>query len=191
MSKVSALSNLTGPPADGDEFHIVDVSDTTDDAGGSSKALTITELMSFHRPACYTHSGSTNITSTAAVCAFDTETLDPEGAYSVSAGVITVDEAGYYSISYSVPINDDGTTGGIRARMFGYVERNTGGGYSTITQSRAQDYAREDSGGEGISASFVAQLTAGDLIRLMLDQSGTVDVSTESGEAQLSIFRIC
>ena len=141
-------------------------------------------------PACYTHSGSTNITNSAATVALDTETLDPASGHSISAGVITVSNAGEYHISYSVPVNDDGSTGGTRARVYCWVERNTGGGYSAITQSRGQDYAREASGGEGVSAAFIATLTAGDLIRLQIQQSGTTDVSTESGEAQLSLHRV-
>lgn len=41
--KTTALSALTAP-ATNDVIHIVDVSDTTDDAGGSSKKITIADL---------------------------------------------------------------------------------------------------------------------------------------------------
>jgi hypothetical protein len=141
--------------------------------------------------ACYRDSGSTNIVNTAdTTIDLDTEILDPDGMFSVSSGVITVKAAGHYSIAYSVPINDDGDTGATRCRAYAWVERNTGGGYSAIAQSRSQDYCRETSGGDGLAASFNAQLTAGDLIRLQIRSSANTDISSESGEATLSLFRI-
>ena len=141
-------------------------------------------------PAVFRHSGSTNITTAAATVAFDTEELDPDAGHSVAAGVITVDNAGYYRVSYSVPVNDDGSGGAARGRVYAWVERDAGAGYTTIRQSRSQDYARETSGGEGISASFVCLLAAGDEIRLQIQASSSVDISTESGEAQISLNRL-
>lgn len=186
--KVTDLTNLTGPPADGDEFHIVDVSDTTDDPAGSSKALTITELMSFHRPGSFRDTGSTNIINTASTTVgLDAEILDPEGNYSLAAGVVTVTTAGYYSISYSLPVNEDGTTGATRTRVFAWVGLN---GTTAIVQSRSQCYIREASGGAGVSASFVAQLSASDTIQIEVQTQANTDCSTETGEAQLSIFRV-
>ena len=44
-NKLTDLNELT-TPADGDKLYIVDVSDTTDDASGSSKFITKTNLFS-------------------------------------------------------------------------------------------------------------------------------------------------
>ncbi|MEM7416792.1 MAG: hypothetical protein AAF389_14900 [Gemmatimonadota bacterium] len=141
-------------------------------------------------PAVFRESASTNITNAAGTVALDTETLDPDNGHSIASNEITVDNAGYYRISYSVPVNDDGSSGATRSRIFAWVERDTGGGYSVIAQSRGQDYAREASGGEGVNASFVCELTAGDTIRLRIQASSTTDVSTESGQAQMSLNRL-
>lgn len=142
-------------------------------------------------PAVYTHSGSTDITNTAATVGFDTETLDSDGVHSIASSEITIGGGnGVWLVAYSVPINDDGNTGNVRDAVFSWVERDTGGGFTTITQSRAQAYLREDSGGEGIGAAFICELDSGDDIRLRIQQTGTTDVSTETGQAQISLSRV-
>ncbi len=189
--RVTDLAVLTGPPADGDKVHVVDVSDTTHNIGGTSKQITIAELMEFHRPAVYMHSGSTNIVDTSdTVVPFDTETLDPNSGYSVSAGVITVAVAGFYSVAYSIPIADDGETGATRAAVKTRVQRDTGGGFSDIPQGHIDSYSRENGGGTGVSGSFICQLTAGDDIRVLIITSNSTDISTVSGQSQISIHRI-
>lgn len=140
-------------------------------------------------PGAFRDTGSTNLTQTVATIGLDAEILDPDGNYSLSGGEITVTNAGYYHISYNLPVNDDGSAGTSRGRVFAWVEEDSGG-FAAIVQSRAQDYHRETSGGSGLSGSFDCQLTANVTIRLRGQVSSTVDVSTESGEAALSIHRI-
>jgi hypothetical protein len=148
------------------------------------------DLLIASYPACYTESTSTNITTTAATVGLDTETLDPDAGHSISSSQITVTNGGYYHISYSIPVNDDGLTGNPRCRIFAWVEINTGGGFTAITQSRSQDYAREGSQGQGVSAAFIANVAASALLQLRIQASDTTDLSTESGEAQLSLHRV-
>ena len=190
------LTDLTAEtaPADGDFLYLVDVSDTTDDPAGTSMKITLETLMqAFSRPAVYTHSGSTNISNTVdTTVAYNTEQFDPQAGYTVSAGVITIAVAGYYHVDYNIPINDDGTSGTTRGRQYAWAELNpASAGYALVPGSRSQDYAREASGGEGVSGSFIANvLNDGDLLRIQIRSSSTVDTSTESGEAGLSIHRV-
>lgn len=190
-SKVTALSNLTGPPADGDEFHLVDVSDTTDDAAGSSKAVTVADLMKFARPGAYTYSASHNITTTESTVPFDTEEFDPDSNYTNSTGEITVAVGGYYQVSINLPISDDGTAGATRGRVFTFLQRDqTTATWVTVPNIRGQVYEREASGGTGLHAGGIVSLSDGEAVRVRVDVSSTVDVSTESGEASINLHRI-
>lgn len=142
--------------------------------------------------ASFTSSGSTDIVSTADTVVDLDEEYIANTAYQLSAGVITCAVAGIYHVSYSLPVNDDGSTGAQRCRVMAWLERNPGGvgSFSVLKNSHAQDYAREASGGAGLSTAFQVVITEGDELRLMVRSSSTTDISTESGEAQLSLFRI-
>ena len=190
-SKVTALTNLTGPPADGDEFHLVDVSDTTDDPAGSSVALAVSELMRFARPGAYTYSLSHNITTTESTIPFDTEEFDPDSNYTNSSGEITVSAGGYYQVSINIPINDDGTAGATRGRVFAFLQRDQATAtWTTVNNIRGQVYEREASGGTGLHAGGIVSLSDGEAVRVRVDVSSTVDVSTETGEASINLHRI-
>lgn len=150
-------------------------------AGGSSFDST---------PGVVMASGTTTITNADTTVALDTEEEDPSGNYALALNEVTVTTGGWMFLSYSIPVNDGGSAGGTRARVYAWVEADTGGGYSAIAQSRAQDYAREASGGEGLGTGFVANIPAGAKVRLRIRQSGTTALNTESGETQLSMFRL-
>jgi len=135
--------------------------------------------------ACFRESGSTDITGTEADIGLDTTDV-ANANFSLSSNDITVTDAGTYLICYSIPIADDGSTGGTRAAMQGSVDLDS----ILINQSRSQDYARETSGGQGVSASFVCSIGASGVITLRITQSGTTDTSTETGQSQLSIVKL-
>lgn len=143
------------------------------------------------KPCAFTHSGSTNISTTEATIAYDTEVFDPDTNCSVSSGVITLTDAGYYDVDINVPVNDDSTSGATRARIWIFLQKDAGTStWTTVNQIRGQDYAREASGGEGVGAGGIVSLVAGEAIRVRVDASSSTDVSTESGEASLSIHKI-
>lgn len=135
-------------------------------------------------PYCAVGSG-TDITSTIATVALTTEPV-ANANYSLSGNEITVTSAGTYQISYAIQIDEDSTGGGTRGRVTGSVENNA----TTITQSTNSVYVREASGGSGISNSFIASLSASDVIRLRVQQDGNFfpDLSVEMG--QLSLLRV-
>jgi len=141
-------------------------------------------------PGVFMDAGITDITNSVATVDLDTEVFDPDENYAVAAGVITVTAGGYFHIAYSIPVNDEGTSGGTRARVYAYVEVDDGEGYDIVAQSYGQDYAREASGGEGVNSSFLCLLGDGDLVRLRVIQSGTTALASESGQSQLSMHRV-
>jgi hypothetical protein len=140
----------------------------------------------------YSHSGSTDITTSAATVAYDTTddsdsnlTLNVDGSVSVAVG-------GVYTVSYALPVNDDGTAGATRGAITALLEydaNDDGAGYVAVPQSYDQDYARETSGGQGVGNAFPVRLAAGSRIRVRVSTSLNVDVSTETGLAALSLVR--
>ncbi len=140
----------------------------------------------FAGPTCYTQAGSTNIVNTAdTVVGLDTLRVECNNA-SILAGVITVTMSGIYSVSYSIPVDDNGSAGTTRGRIYAWVEQND----VAVPQSYAQCYARELSGGEGLSTSFLVDIAGSAEIKLVVRSSSTVDVSSEPGQAQLSLHRV-
>ena len=146
------------------------------------------------KPSVYMDAGNVNVTTTEVTIPFDTEVLDPDNnASSTTDGHIRLAAAGLYEISYSIPINDDapsGDSGADRTRIFAFVQHDDNNSFSsptTIAQSRSQVYTRENSGGSGLSTSFIYEHTANDYIRIRIDAERTTNISTETGEAQISI----
>jgi len=140
-------------------------------------------------------SGNVNVTTTETTIPFDTEVLDPAGNASIVSGLgndgkIRLLAGGYYQISYSIPINDDSSSGPDRTRVFVDMQVDDNTLFSsptTIAQSRAQVYTRESSGGSGLSTTFIYQHNANDYIRLRIDAQNSTDISTETNQSQISI----
>jgi hypothetical protein len=144
-------------------------------------------------PGVFSDSGSQSITSTEATLEFDTEDLDPDTNYALSSGAITVTTGGYFQVSVNIPIDDVDDLGAIRAAVFAFLQRDQGTGTWTSdaqTRPRGQDYARETSGGEGVNFSGIVQLADGEALRVRIAQSSTVTLSTETGQASLTIHRV-
>lgn len=143
------------------------------------------------KPVVYMDTGTQNVSQTEATVGFNSEVMDPDGnASSTTDGHIRLAAAGIYRISYSIPINDDSNSQQDRTRVFGFMQKADNDSFTsatTVAQSRAQVYTREASGGSGISTSFLYEHTANDYIRIRIDAQNTTDISTESGQAQISI----
>jgi hemolysin activation/secretion protein len=112
-----------------------------------------------------------------------------------AAGHIRINDAGYYLISYSIPINDDNTTiEADRTRVFTVMETASNSAFTTnlatVDQSRAQVYTREASGGSGLSTTFLYEHTAGQYIRIRIDAQNNTNISTESNQSQISIVKV-
>lgn len=168
-----------------------------DDASASAARTTLdvdqagTDNSPTSAPAAYTYSGSHNITTTVSTIPFDTEEFDPDSNYANSSGEITATLAGYYHVSINIPVNDDGTSGATRGRVFIVLQRDQGTStWVDVDNIRGQDYHRESSGGSGVHASGIVQLSASEVIRVRIDVSSSTDVSTESGQASINIHRV-
>jgi len=140
----------------------------------------------------YSNSGSTNITATAAAVVYDTTEVSDSNITLNGDGSLTLAVGGIYQVSVNLPVNDDGSAGGVRSRVFAYAQSDPTGGttYATLNNLRGQDYARETSGGQGVNFAGIIDAAAGERVRVMIDQSGTTDISTETGEASINIARI-
>ena len=188
--RVVTAQTVRGVPAGGAAGQVLEKIDGTDfntqwatsSGGGGVDAL----------PGAFELSTSHNITTTESTIPFDTEVFDPDSNYALSAGEITVTAAGYYHVDINVPVNDDGTGGATRGRVFIVLQDDDGTGtaWADVNHIRGQVYEREASGGTGLHAGGIVSLSAGDVIRVRVDVSSSVDVSTETGEASINIYRI-
>lgn len=144
-------------------------------------------------PVVYMDSGNVNIVNTGATTIpFDTEVLDPDGnATSPADGKIRLAAAGIYRVSYSLPINDDGSTLSDRTRVFAFMQTCANDAFSsnvtTVAQSRVQVYTREASGGSGLATSFLYEHTANDYLRIRIQSQNNTNISTETNQSQISI----
>jgi hypothetical protein len=144
-----------------------------------------------YKPVVYMDTGTQNVNQTEATIGFNSEVLDPAGnASSTTDGHIRLAAGGYYRVSYSIPINDDGSTLADRTRVFCFAQVDDNDSFTsptTVAQSRCQVYTRESSGGSGLSTSFIYEHTANDYIRLRIDAENNTDISTETNQCQISI----
>lgn len=142
-------------------------------------------------PGVFIATGSTNITSTAATLGIDTASDDPSGNYSLASSEVTVVRSGWYHADLNCPIDDQGSTGAARARAFIWLERDQGSAtWIALENIRGQDYCRETSQGQGVNASGLVELSAGEAVRMRIQQSTSTDIQSESAQASLNIYRI-
>ena len=163
--------------------------------GSPEGKITILPDAKIFKPVVFMDSGNVNVTTTETTIPFDTEVLDPSSNAILDTslggdGKIRLVAGGYYQISYSIPINDDGTSGADRTRVFVDMQTSSSNLFSsttTVAQSRAQVYTRENSGGSGLSTTFIYQHTANDYIRLRIDAELSTNISTETNQSQITI----
>jgi hypothetical protein len=145
------------------------------------------------KPAVFMDTGTQNVTQVETTVGFNSEILDAANNASISItndGHILLGAAGYYRISYSIPINDDGSSGADRTRVFCFMQTDDNDAFTSPTkvpQSSSQVYTREASGGSGLSTSFIYQHASENYIRLRIDAENNTDISTEANESQISI----
>ena len=149
--------------------------DWEDESAGGSTDL---------KPYCVTGAGS-DIPAAATQQDLSTEQI-ANANYSLATDNITVTDAGTYQVSYSIEIDEDGTSGGTRGRVTGYM---TIGGVP-IAQSYSGVYVREASGGSGLSATFIVVLSARDVLALFTDQTGTNTPDLSAERTQVSILKV-
>mgnify|MGYP003134532162 CR=1 FL=1 len=159
----------------------------------SGTSLAFASQTRMTKPAVFMDSASQNITQLETTVGFNSEILDAANNASISGtndGHILLGAAGYYRISYSIPINDDGSSGADRTRIFCFMQTDDNDAFTSptkVAQSSSQVYTREASGGSGLSTSFIYQHASENYIRLRIDAQNNTDISTEFGESQISI----
>lgn len=118
-----------------------------------------------------------------------TETYDPDSNYSVSSDIVTVVEAGYYFISYSVMMSVDSGSGNQRCNVRSWITKN--GTATILAGSYGASFVDEGSSPDFSSGTgFIALLAASDTIRIRANLSQNTDVSTVPSQTHLSIFKL-
>ena len=167
---------------------------TTDGSG----SLAFRDMTYHRKPVVYMADGGSSsgvtVNTSAVTIPFNNEILDPSNnASSTTTGHIRLAHAGYYKVSYSVPIEDDAPSGDSnpdRTRIFTFMETDDNDSFSsatTVAQSRSQVYTRENSGGSGLSTTFIYQHTLNDYIRIRVQKERGTSISTEDNQSQISI----
>ena len=145
------------------------------------------------KPSVFMDTGTQTITTLESTVGFNSEVLDPasNAALTSTDGHIQLGAAGYYRISYTIPINDQGSISAQdRTMVFCFMQTDDNDAFSSptlVNQSRAQTYTREASGGSGLSTSFIYQHASEDYIRLRIDLEQELNVGFETNTAQISI----
>jgi len=196
----NAVERMRILPAGGIKFNNAYTFPTSD--GGANATLTTDGSgslafrdMTYHRkPAVFMDNNTQSITVSPATVGFNTEILDPasNAALTSTDGHIRIAAAGYYRISYTIPINEItiNTPSQDRTMVFCIMQTDDNDSFSSptlVNQSRAQVYTREASGGSGLSTSFIYQHTANDYIRLRIGLEQTLQLQFEPNTAQISI----
>jgi len=135
--------------------------------------------------------GNQSLTSGPVTIQLDTTAVSATYA-SLSAFEITFSEEGTYMIGHKLIYDITDTAGGTRGRLEGWLELDTGGGYSEITGSRAGVYHREAAGGSGLSCPMIpVSIGNGNKIRYRADVTyANTNVDTKAGTPIVTIMKI-
>ena len=167
-SKVTALGTISDL-ADGDLVYVVDVSDTTDDAAGSSKGITAANLIStLHKEyASFYQStgGVTGLSSTAVTLNLASTQQNSDGTiFSLSSNTVTVNKTGTFLVNMDNYINNSSTS---RTEYSLWLERNS----SEIAGTRHAVYERGYDSGGSTSMTTIISITSGDVFRMRIQRT--------------------
>lgn len=132
----------------------------------------------------YDNTGGQTLTTTRTVVNLDTTMTNNDGTtFSLASDEVTIGADGFYLISFAVA-GDLAT--GTRDSYHGYVQIDTGGGYSDIDGTFFGGYVRITGEETSASGSFVYELSSGDKIRLSADATATNAINTVADGSRLS-----
>lgn len=135
----------------------------------------------------YDNTGGQTLTTTRTVVNLDTTMANVGSIFTLATDEVTISETAYYTVSFAILGNFNGVT---RESFYGFIQVDTGGGFSDIDGSKIAGYSRIT--GEHISASgsFTRQFTAGDKIRISAEATATDSVNTVADGTRLSIVQL-
>ncbi len=107
------------------------------------------------------------------------------GDFALAADELTVTKAGPYVISYRVGIAQTGLGGSLDG-AWGWLERDTGGGFVEIGGSRVASFHRNTADECSAAATMVLDLGAGDALRLRVERQPDGSGSTLAMVADMS-----
>ena len=113
--------------------------------------------------------------------------VDPAFSHTVDTPEVTINEDGWYEITYSLALGI--TSGNSRSDALTRLAENTGSGFVQVPGSVSATYNRNSTQNkEGASATVIRQYSAGDIIRLeALRDSSTNTISTLPDSVSLVI----
>ena len=139
---------------------------TVTDAGSGVATITIPAGGGTANIAQYRQTGNLTIATSATTVVLNTNDFE-DSDYTRSGENVTINTAGIYRINYSIFFD---TTSNSRRTIEGWVENNT----TEVVPSRAAAYARNNTDDtSNLSATFLVQLAASDVVRLRCQSTGT------------------
>lgn len=112
-------------------------------------------------------------------------TVVSDSNYTLLNDQITILSSGIYQLSYSITYDITSTAGSTRGKTMAWVELNSG----IVLQSYSAVYHREASGGSGQSATFIFEVSADDVIELIITRD-TYTTALDTENVNVSIIKI-
>jgi len=136
--------------------------------------------------------GDQSITGTEVTVNLDEE-LYAHSNYSLASDVITVTEAGFYQIGYTVCWDTTNTAGGASHIVESHVDYYVSS-YTAVDGSYKRGYAVEAPAGTrtgSVGATFLLSMEAGSKIRLRVDRvAGSTNIDTSADRVSLWMTKI-
>lgn len=132
-----------------------------------------------------------NLSTSVITVDLQTEDLDPDANYSVSADIVTIVAAGYYLISYEVYGRVAGGTGNARATLSTWITKNgtvtiLSGSYGSGFMNEANNPVDATSAG----ATFIHQFAASDTVRIRATLNQNQDQDTVATKTHLTLMKV-
>jgi len=145
----------------------------------------------------YDSTGGVALSGTVTGLIFDTSPISDTGlSINTVTGVVTVTDAGTYSISYWVSTESVNNSGGARSIFTSQIQTDPAGGttFATITGSSSSGYIREGSSASiayGCEKEWIFDITAGTTLRISYSRTvGTSTARTRANESSICIKRL-
>ena len=140
----------------------------------------------------YDSGGEIDITTTWADVPLDTqERADNEFTHTVDTAPVTIEEPGWYEISYSASAYTN-AGGSSQATVATRLQEDTGAGFATIAGSTGSDFLVSGGSDANMSGSAIREYVIGDEIKLQMQRSGgdAITISTRPDSVRLTIRHI-
>ena len=165
--KLTDLTSLGETPATGDQLYVVDVSDTTDDAAGTSKRVSYSDVVPTKEYASfYLSTGGVTAVSTAeTTLTLNATSVNSNGSvFSLASSQVTVNKTGNFMVSAECYFNTGGTS---RSEYTMWLEQDA----VDVPGTRTGTYQRGYDSGDTAAFSTIVSVTSGDVFQLRIQRT--------------------